>query len=384
MSNTNSIASIFANTNFDIEKPAKASKVSKLAIGSEDVTTDNPNGHAFGFAAVFSPQAGKAWHGLGEVMEETPTSGLQLLEKVGLDSENFGIHVLPRVMPSVKNPGLYLPTSGSQVVATWGEKQFEMNASVSASWANFSWENALLPPKELEEALIPFGLIVFDNGAKACMQYLVGDIGEGGFADGNAYLLTIMGSLDGSMALSPRKTIMATVCMNTMMHVKAQAAIGNGNLKRTANAYILLDDWKSSLVDVVESTSQYQKTLDKMLSRKIVDSEKREFFSNLFGKSLTDNDLSDRQTKSLEKLHVDFLNHLDNDQPGVEDIDTSTVFGWAQGVTSWTLRSKRTNIHGYTGDVNLETVRLRSRYEDVLNTDTTAQPALQYLYQLVA
>jgi len=124
--------------------------------------------------------------------------------------------------------------------------------------------------------------------------------------------------------------------------------------------------------------------MEKMLSRKIVDSEKREFFSNLFGKSLTDNDLSDRQTKSLEKLHVDFLNHLDNDQPGVEDIDTSTVFGWAQGVTSWTLRSKRTNIHGYTGDVNLETVRLRSRYEDVLNTDTTAQPALQYLYQLVA
>lgn len=380
MTTENTIENIFNNANFLPEKK----KINKKSLG-HDADENSPNGYAFNFAATFHPKAGEAFHSLGDVMTEEPADGMDLLSSVGLDSENFKVHVVERVMPDVRNPGLYLPAGGHQVVATWGKKQFEMNSDVSAKWADFNWEDVLLPPDEIKNAVIPWGIVAFDNGKRVSMQYLVGDIGNGGIERGNAYLLTLMGSLDGSLASLSKRTVTRIVCANTFAHVaNEKSEIGVGRLKRTANAKDRLEVWKESYKNAVEASVEFRNVVDKMMSRKIQNSEKKEFFTALFGKNIEKDNLTDRAKTMLYNAHGDFVNHLENEQPGVEELDTSTVYGWVQGYSSWSLRNKRTSVHGYTGNVDVETVKIRSRFDNVLNTDTQQQPALQYLYQLVA
>jgi hypothetical protein len=384
MANTNEInfSSVFSNIAEKLQKPEK---VKSEKVKKEKLITfkgkDEKNDYAFSFAGSYHPKAGKSFMNIASLRDEEPTSGLDLLQDVGLDNENFKVHVVKRHMPDIFNPGQYLETEGSQVVATWNQKQFEMNPSVSEGWADFTWEDSLLPPEEMENALIPWGITAFDNGKRVAVQYLVGDIGEGGIKEGVAYLLTLMGSLDGSLALMGKQTMTRIVCANTFAHVQLQQNGGLGKLRRHAQANTKLGLWKNSYAEIVTESKEYQKKFEKMMQRKIQPSEQKQFFTALFGKNIED--ATERNQQQLLNIETQFVQHL-TEQPGSEELEHGTVWQWTQGLSSWNIREKRVNLRGNIGNVNEEVVRTRSRFDQILTSDTYSQPAMNYLYQLVA
>lgn len=363
-----------------VEKPVVEKKTKEKIKGGID-TDITLNRYTKDFRCAFHPDAGTAWHTLG-ALEMKPETAEDMVNAIDL---NFNVEVVPRYMPSVKEPGKFLKTDGYVAVAVTPEgKQWELNSDITETWSSFGYLDVFTPPKELEDKLIPWGITSFDRGARAAIQFRIAEIGNKGIEDGVAWLLTVMGSLDGSHAQKAFSGAVTIVCGNTWLHALHSGENHGKALRRHAAAESQLADWKKNYATALADTKKFKELSNRMREKKLTDENKNRILELIFGKSTDDIDnLTQRgQTRLTNKIEG-FYEHL-AEQPATADLQVNTVWGWLQGYTSYALRKKATTIHGTTGGLDKKIVESRSRFDSILNTDTNTDPVFQYLYSLAS